>query len=165
MLSDGESVISLDVSLTAIPNLTKNVNLNGEGYGFIVDKTGLVIAHFNEYENGTNLYNKSDEDIVKLVKNIYKNNGGVINMNIDGGDCTIFSKNLMDIGFVVIVMSSDSISQRLHVSLIGNILITVFILFVIIYFCTTTFLAKNQSLEYARQLKDIKDSLEIRVLQ
>nr|MCR5606857.1 cache domain-containing protein [Treponema sp.] len=36
MLSDGESVISLDVSLGAIQNFTKNVNLNGEGYGFII---------------------------------------------------------------------------------------------------------------------------------
>ena len=45
LLADGESVVSLDVALNEVQKITEEMQMNDMGYGFIMDKTGLVIAH------------------------------------------------------------------------------------------------------------------------
>jgi hypothetical protein len=52
LLADGESVVSLDIALNEIQYITSNIGLDEKGYGFILDKEGLVVAHLDEDEKG-----------------------------------------------------------------------------------------------------------------
>ncbi len=47
LLYDGESVISLDITMDEMQIITEDIQLNDMGYGFIVDSNGLVVAHYN----------------------------------------------------------------------------------------------------------------------
>ncbi len=48
LLYDNESVISLDIVLDEVQIITQDINLNNMGYGFVIDKEGLVVAHSDE---------------------------------------------------------------------------------------------------------------------
>ena len=54
MFSDGDSVLSLDIALNRIQEITESINLHDLGYGFVVDKNGLVVAHNDVNEKGKN---------------------------------------------------------------------------------------------------------------
>ena len=54
LLYDNESVISLDIVLDEVQIITQDINLNNMGYGFVIDKEGLVVAHSDEEEKGKN---------------------------------------------------------------------------------------------------------------
>ena len=70
LLSDGESVLSLDIALNEVQSITKSMTMNDKGYGFIMDKTGLVVAHLDENEKGK-IYPENDEQRI-MVDNIIK---------------------------------------------------------------------------------------------
>jgi len=69
MLYDNDSVISLDIVLNQIQVITQGINMDGIGYGFIIDREGLVVAHSDEAEKGKN-YN-SDVEMSRLLDRIY----------------------------------------------------------------------------------------------
>lgn len=48
LLYDNDSVISLDIYLNEVQTMMTDINMEGMGYGFIVDKNGLVVAHSND---------------------------------------------------------------------------------------------------------------------
>ena len=64
MFPDKDSVISLDIALDEIQTITEGICLNGIGYGFVVDKEGLVVAHNNIEEKGKNYY----KDTISIIK-------------------------------------------------------------------------------------------------
>lgn len=45
MLSDNDSVLSLDIEMERIQEITESIQLNDIGYGFVIDRNGLVVAH------------------------------------------------------------------------------------------------------------------------
>ena len=53
MLPDKQNVISLDVQLKGVQSMMDELTLNGKGYGFVVDETGLFIAHRDADKTGT----------------------------------------------------------------------------------------------------------------
>ena len=59
LLEDKESVISLDIELGTLQEETEAIKLNGHGYGFVCDKTGLVVTHSNNKSVGKD-YSKGE---------------------------------------------------------------------------------------------------------
>ena len=57
LLDDKESVISLDMVMDGMQEFAENINLNGNGYGFIIDDKGLIVAHHETEEIGKNYLN------------------------------------------------------------------------------------------------------------
>ena len=68
LLYDGDSVISLDIVLNQIQIITQDINMDGMGYGFIIDREGLVVAHSDESEKGKNYEN--DAEMKKLLDRV-----------------------------------------------------------------------------------------------
>ena len=71
LLSDGESVVSLDVALNEVQTITEGMTMNDMGYGFIMDNTGLIIAHFDISEKGK-VY-PEDEEQKEMLHQIIDN--------------------------------------------------------------------------------------------
>ena len=69
MLSDGNSVISLDFAMENIQKITENIKLNNLGYGIVIDKNGLIVAHSTIEEKGKN-YLDENSQLKNLVKQI-----------------------------------------------------------------------------------------------
>ncbi|MBR5341027.1 MAG: response regulator [Erysipelotrichaceae bacterium] len=84
-LSDGVSVIALDVTLDRIQQITEEIALQSSGsYGMVLDKTGLVIAHSDKSEIGKNYLEETDTLYAKLAEIIYS--GDENNFELEYGE-------------------------------------------------------------------------------
>lgn len=134
MLSDGESVLSLDIALNEVQSITENMAINDIGYGFIMDSTGLIIAHFDESEKGK-IYPTNAEQKV-MLSHIFENEQNHFQMKIGGEDCTVFSQKVMNDWYVVMVVSNTQLFHELRMQLLVGILVASVVFMIIVAFCS-----------------------------
>ena len=87
-LTDRNNVIGLDLTLAGVQETVENIQINGSGYGFILNYDGMVIAHPDQGEKGK-YYNKLNEKSDLFAKAISIGKGN-FEMNLDGKRCTVF---------------------------------------------------------------------------
>ena len=155
LLADGESVVSLDIALNEVQTITENMTMNNMGYGFIMDSTGLVIAHFNEAEKGK-LYPENEEQRYMLSM-IFSNEHDDFEMSIHGEHCTVFSNQVMEDWYVVTVVSNTKLFHELRMQMLIGILVSVLVFCIIVVFCA--FSAKKIT-KYQRKERESKEKLE-----
>jgi len=154
MLEDGDSVISLDIALNEIQALTSQMGLDDMGYGFIVVRDGMVVAHHNVGEIGKNYY--EDSEMAGLL-NAIPDERSVFDYVIGGNECKIFTNTVMDDLRVVLVIESAKLFAEIQGILIRNIVLCIVIFGVIVVFSTFMMrrlreTTKNE-LRYREQLK------------
>jgi signal transduction histidine kinase/DNA-binding NarL/FixJ family response regulator len=133
MLPDRQNVISLDLKLNGIQELMDDLNINGKGYGFIVDENGFFVSHKDETKKGTNI-----SDIAGgagLLESI-KSGDTKFSYNYDGDKSTIFANQLSNGWYVVMVVENRELYQDVVRQILMNILIcsVVFIMIAILYY-------------------------------
>lgn len=168
VLDDGDSVISFDIDMDEVQDLSKQIRLNDTGYGFIIDDQGLVVAHYNDWEKGKNYLTDADEkgsDMQKLVKKVYQSDDKTFDMNIDGESCMVFSKTVQDKWHVIMVVNNADLFQKVQNNLIRNIVLSLLIFGVVVYFCTSSYRNRMRAIRYAERLQEYKETLEERVLE
>ena len=151
LFPDGESVISLDIVMDRIQKITEGISINkGEGYGFLVDGNGLVVAHNNQQEKGKN-YLQTDSEMKRLLEKVYAKDKNVFQMTLDGEEYTVFSDVVMEEWNVVMLVSNDKLFADSRTTLQRNIVICSLIAFVIILFLGITFARMNRSIQMEAQ--------------
>jgi putative nucleotidyltransferase with HDIG domain len=133
LLSDNESVVSLDIVLNEIQYITENISIDDMGYGFIVDSTGLVVAHFDEDEKGKIYPLNEEQDI--LMNGIFSNASGSFQMLLDGEKCTVFSESVMDEWYVVMIVSNTRLFEEVRKQMFSNIVVCVIGFIIIAVLC------------------------------
>lgn len=149
MLYDNESVISLDIVLNQVQHTTENINMDGKGYGFVVDKTGLVVAHSDKAESGKQ-YNE-DPETKRLVDQIFKADGATFHTQINGENCTVFSDRVMNDWYVTMIISNTRLYQDIQDILIHNIILSILVFALIAYFYTVAFRKINLHMKTAEE--------------
>ena len=163
MLSDGQSVVSLDIVMDEMQRMAEGMNLNGNGYGFIIDNTGLVVAHSDEALKGKNFLTDAEMGMQEIAEQIIHVSGDTIQTEIGGESCKIFSRVVQDSWYVVMVINSEQLFRRVQNNLYRNLLISLFIFGLVVYFCTKNYLNRTKAQHYAQQLKEYQLTLEERV--
>ncbi len=166
LLSDGESVVSLDIVMDEMQQFADEMNLNGNGYGFIIDKSGLIVAHSDERMKGKNFLTDPDlkgTQMQELAERILHASGSTLEAQIDGTDCKVFSKVVQDDWYVVMVINTNQLFQRVQNNLYNNLIISILIFAILVYFCTASYLNRTKALHYAQQLQEYQLTLEERV--
>ncbi len=133
LLSDNESVVSLDIVLNEIQYIAENISIDDMGYGFIVDSTGLVVAHFDEDEKGKIYPLNEEQDI--LMNGIFSNASGSFQMLLDGEKCTVFSESVMDEWYVVMIVSNTRLFEEVRKQMFSNIVVCVIGFIIIAVLC------------------------------
>lgn len=137
MLGDRESVIAIDINLDEAEIIKESILAEGMGYGFVINKDGLVIAHHDENENGKK-YNL-DDDNGKIFNKISGKTQGHFEMTVNGVKSTVFFDNVKKDMYVVMVVSNDSMSLNISIVLLRNIIACVIVFMIILLFCTIFF--------------------------
>ncbi len=164
LLSDEESAVSLDIVMDEMQEMAEDMQLNGEGYGFIVDRSGLVVAHHDPAQKGMNYLTAEDmPEMQELVRKVIASGGEAVIMEIDGEECMIFSQEVQRDWFVIMVVNTVDLFQRVQMNLWRNILLSLLIFAVVGYFCTTSYLNRKKAMKYAEELKEYQATLEERV--
>lgn len=155
LLYDNESVISLDITTDEIQIITEDIQLDNMGYGFIVDSNGLVVAHYNEEERGKNY--KEENETQKLLKKLYTEEGTSFRMQVFGEDCTVFRECIMDEWYVAMLVSNTKLFHEIHIILLRNIVISICVFILILFFCTLSFKKIRQSMKLVEEsLKNVE---------
>ncbi len=149
MFPDKDSVLSLDITLDEIQHITESIRLNGIGYGFVVDKAGLVVAHNDPNEKGKNYC--EEEDMNTLLEKVYSKDNDCFEFYIDGERYTVFSDTVMDDWYVVMVVSKQALFNDVNLTLTRNIIICSIISVLIILFYVVTIKRINRSMQIERE--------------
>lgn len=166
LLSDKKSVVSLDIVMDEMQVMAEDIQLNGEGYGFIIDKNGLVVAHHDVRQKGKNYLDDKDmqgSQLQEMTRKILSSGGNAVTMELDGEECMIFSKEVQQDWYVVMVINTADLFERVKITLWRNILVSVLIFIVVGYFCTSSYRNRNKATRYAEELKNYQTTLEERV--
>lgn len=161
LLYDGESVISLDISMDTLQRLTELINLNGHGYGFIIDRSGFVVAHSDAAEKGKEY--GQDEEKSELVDKVAASAGASFDMEVDGEKITVFSDTILNDWYVVMVVDNEGLYANISMIIMQSVCMCLVVFGVIVLFCfvemrrTDRYLVKLQ--ESREELKQLNDTI------
>ncbi|MCM1288263.1 MAG: response regulator [Clostridium sp.] len=163
LLYDGESVISLDIYLNEVQVMMMDVNMGDMGYGFIVDKSGLVVAHSEEMEKGKN-YNDMPE-MQDLMTRIYDDGKDTFDVTIDGEKCTVFTEVIMDDWYVVMVVSNTKLFHDTWFLIVRNIIVCLVVFIIIVLLCAMLFRRLKWHMEMLEESRAEKERLNDVIIQ
>ncbi len=155
MLYDNESVISLDIKLEQIQVITQKINMDNMGYGFIIDREGLVVAHSDEDEKGKNY--SDDEKMNALLKDIYSGDKETFKAEINGEECTVFTDQIRQDWNVAMIVSNTKLYEEIHGILVRNCIVSACVFIAIIFFVTRAF---NKVKWHRKRLEESIEKLE-----
>ena len=134
MLPDRQNIISLDVMLSGIQDMMKELTINGKGYGFVTDDTGLIIAHRDESKKGKNINDmEGGSELLELIKGT---DFGSFECNFEGTKDTVFVNSVTNNWHVVMVINNDELYGDVYRQLLINVVICtlIFILIILLYY-------------------------------
>lgn len=155
LLDDGESVVALDIALNEVQNIAEGMTMNDMGYGFIMDSTGLIIAHLDKSEKGK-IYPENEEQ-EEMLRHIFNDKQERFEMTIKGENCTVFSNQVLNDWYVVMVVSNTKLFHNLRKQMFIGILITVTVFLIIVVFCS---ISANKISKYQRKENESKERLD-----
>lgn len=165
---DGENVLALDIGISSIQELMDNISLNNNGYGFIMDDTGLVVAHTDKAQQGANYLTDeiyAGSDMQKLAGEVLNGKNATIELDISGEKYTIFSAAVQEGWNVVLVINSEDLFLRVRTVLFQNICISLLVFGMVAYFCTSSYFHRVKAIHYAQELEEYQRTLVERVAE
>lgn len=165
LLSDGKSVVSLDIVMEEVQDMARTINLSGVGYGLVFDDDGLVVAHSDESQKGKNylteeFFGKEEEE---LVHKVYASNNKAFEMEIDGEMNMVFSQSVQNDWHVVMIVNETDLFKKVKNNLYRNILLSLLIFALMAYFCTSSAKNRHKALLLVDELKEYQTDLEGKV--
>ncbi|MBR1674639.1 MAG: response regulator [Eubacterium sp.] len=157
-LTDNNNALALDLTLSGVQEIVENIQINGYGYGFILNKDSMIISHPDKTQNGI-FYNETDEG-KKLFDKIVSVGKGNFTAKINGEKCTVFVDNVMDQWHLVIVTKNSELYRAPNTLLVVSILINlvVFILLSIFYILSYRYeVRSNERIEKMKASEQRKD--------
>ena len=150
-LSDKKNVLALDMTMNSIQDMANELQLREKGYGFIIDESGLIVAHPDESRKGFVLGETDEEkQFLEQVKTI---RDGYFEMSILGRPSTVFVKPILDQWYVIITISNEELFAEHGKQLAVNVLIcsVIFSLIALFYF-----LGNRNEQNISRRMEEMK---------
>lgn len=164
MFPDGDSVISLDIEMDKIQEITEGISLDDLGYGFVIDSFGLVVAHNDINEKGKN-YSTDDPEMKQVVEKIHNRNNKSFEIELKGETVTVFHDTVMDDWHVVMVVSNDALFADSKLTLRNNIIVCSIISLLIIMFFIITFTRMTHSMKLEQESNSRIDDMNHRIIR
>lgn len=164
LLSDGESVISMDIGMERIQEITEGIHLDNIGYGFVIDKNGLVIAHNDAEEKGKNYLDEASE-MKLLTEKVYNNSRDCFETELRGETVTVFTKTVMNDWDVVMVVNNNALFADSRNTLTNNIVVCIIISLIIIVFFVITFIRTNNSMKLEKEINRQMDDMNKKIIR
>lgn len=164
MLSDQKSVVSLDIRLDYIQEITQDISVNGFGYGFILTENGMVVAHNQPDQKGMQ-YLDSNSPMYKLVSAVYATSESCFRTSINGEQCTIFADTLINSWKVVMIVDDTDLFKDARSILYQNLLVSLAISILIIAFFANAFSKINQSLRLEKESNEKVENMNHKIIR
>ncbi|MER2054725.1 MAG: ATP-binding protein [Clostridia bacterium] len=150
-LSDQKDVLALDMTMNSIQDMANELQLREKGYGFIIDESGLIVAHPDENRKGQMLGETDEEK--QFLEQVSTVRDGYFEMSILGKPSTVFVKPILDQWYVIITISNEELFAEHWKQLAVNVLIcsVIFSLIALFYF-----LGNRNEQNISRRMEEMK---------
>ncbi len=169
LLSDGKSVLAIDIKAEKIQEIIDEIAENSSSYGLMVNRSGFVIFNDDPNCNGMNIrteggrirFGEEKTDIINTVVEAAaeENEANYIIDEINNVDVIAFAQNVLDDWYVVMIKDYSSIFRQEKEALINNIILSLLIVAVVIYFCTSIFISRGRVESQAGELIEKAEAL------
>ncbi len=174
MLSDHESVIGMDITLEDLQyaggNMDVSVTLNGErhdyGHGFILTDKGIVMAHWDESEQGKD-YNTPDSpmyEVFRKIKSCVNSSNDYLETDINDGHYGIFPNKLNNGWYVVTLTELEDIRTTISDFATLTFIATALIIFIGVMYCFIILRAYTRAKMLSRSLQNTLSKVKLDVL-
>ena len=133
LLSDRQSVISMDIVLNEVQLITSEMTMGDMGYGFVVNRDGLVIAHSGVDDVGSNYHDQHEWKT--LLDRVYEQKSNEFGAVLNGEDCTIFNDEVGGTWYVVVVANNALLYKQLRMKVMAGVAVSLAIYAVFVIFC------------------------------
>lgn len=99
-------VAGIDISLDYISELTKAININGKGFGFIIDAAGITIAHPDSKNISTNIH--ENPALKGFAKEMLSTERGTFTYEINGVTRLMLYKKIPSTGWVLAIAANKN---------------------------------------------------------
>ena len=158
LLSDKKNSVSLDVSLNHIQDTVEEININGNGYGMVIDKTGDIIAHKDASLNGMNCSEVFNDDV--FLNAVLNTRNGRTEAVIDGYKYTIFVNEVLNQWYTVVLVKNMELFSETKVQLIVNVGVYLIIFFLITFFYYMSYMNEQSANQMMEELVISKQKQE-----
>ncbi|MCR4631957.1 MAG: response regulator [Treponema sp.] len=155
LLPDDESVVSMDLRLDEIQHIIKNIHIgDSDGYSYIIDSSGLVVAHYDDAENGKNYL--QDISVSQMASRILKLNNGSFSASENGIHYSVFTNSIRDRWNAVVVVEDSKLFRAIRIRFFIMILLATQTFVLVAFFC---FFSYRRMLKHARKEDEIRSNL------
>ena len=151
MLSGGAGVISVDFMMNHIQEIISTLQVKEKGYGFIVDRNGLLIAHRDEEKRGRHL--TDEEANLDLFDRICAVENGSFEFTAGREKSTAFVRQITDQWYAVVVIDSSELLAEVRQQLIINVLICTAIFGLVIFLYM---ISRSTEDRYSRRIEEMR---------
>ena len=124
-LTDTNNVLGLDLTLNDVQETVEGIQIDGNGYGFVLNYDGTVVAHHDSTEKGKNY--SEDPDKKEIYEKVMSTDKGNFEMMIDGKKCTVFVDDVHDQWHLAIVVEKSALMKNTWNVLIVSVFIGLFV--------------------------------------
>jgi len=165
MLPDRQNIISLDVQLKGIQDMMKELNVNGKGYGFVVDDDGFIVAHGDDSKKGTYITDTPEGE--RFFEKIKEVESDCFTYTYDGEDSTVFVNEIANNWHVVMIVGDREMYEETRSQILINDLIyfLVFAMIALFYIAGYRNERKYTKSVETMKLEEQKASYERKVLE
>ena len=157
-LTDTNNVLGLDLTLTGVQETVEEIQMNGNGYAFIVNFDGTVVAHRDSNEKGKNYC--EDPGKAELFGQVISVDKGNFDMEIDGKKCTVFVDEVLDQWHLVIVVETAELYRDTTSVLIVSVLVGLAVFALISAFYILAYLHERKANKRIEEMKEIERQRE-----
>lgn len=166
LLSDGKSVLAMDVSLDPLQKIVEQVSSDTEGsQAYILDTNGVVVAHPDEEQLGRNYLSETDTPGGAVARRILKEGEMQFDIDTPEGKYSVYADKLQGGWYSVSLINSDVWYRPLKRTLITfGVILALVVVFLIVVFVRLT--AKNLALQklHTRIDQEEKRGEELQIL-
>lgn len=163
LLYDKDSVISLDIVLDHVQTIIQDVQLNGIGYGFIVNDGGLVVAHSDDTQKGKNYLDENATQ--QLMQQIYKVQKGSFRTKVNNEGCTVFVDTVMKQWYVVMIVTDAKLYRDIRTILMRNSFVSLLVFTLTVSFSTLAFHRINLHMRNAETNRQRAENLNLTLMR
>lgn len=135
LLSDGESVVALDLSLDKMQQITVDVIENEQDFAMVLDSSGGVVSHSNTNELGKNYLEQKNSLESTITKEIFSSNNTQFELTYNHTKYIVFAKEIGNGWYCVSVVNGTQVfkplKRILFMSLVAILLFAVMIVLVL----------------------------------
>ena len=145
-----KNVVALDVIVNHIQDVTGSIDIDGKGYGLVVNEDGMIVAHHDPSmvgENFSGIYG------TEVMDQLASTGAGRIDADIDGEDCTLFISPVMGQWYMTILVSNTDLLEDTRSQMMVNILVSVTIFTLISFFY---YLGYRNEQAYNRKMEEMR---------